>query len=145
MIQVTSMADGHFSVSDRDGNLIATFTRHRHDTSIGLRIVRDGADAYVQQRHLPEEPEARERINRIFDDTPLPAEIGRLKELHDANRRLWDEKSVTTDTSRYRDLTDGGLLRDSDMSLEVQRDIVSAKIILTLGISAGELCRLGLL
>ena len=143
-IKIITNDNGQYSVVDSQGTEVASYVRHEHDSSIGLRVHHGKYSTYIQQRHVRNEAETRERINRIFDCVGLSEEIDRLRELLAANRSLWDEKSVTTNSERYKELVDGGVLRTSDQSLESQRDIVSAKMFLRIGATTSDLCRLGL-
>lgn len=143
-IRIETNGEDHHVIKDQHDTELASYVRHENDWSIGLRIHHGKKSAYVQQRHVRNEAETRERINRIFDAVGLSEEIERLRSLHVANRALWDEKSVTTNSERYNELVHGGLLRTSDNSLESQRDIVSAKMYLLLGATTNDLCRLGL-
>ena len=143
-IRITSDDVGLHVVTDDSDLELASFTRHPDDWSIGVKLNHGKHSAYIQQRHVRTDSLARERINRIFDSVGLSEEIERLRALHAANRALWDEKSVTTDSERFRQLVHEGVLRTSDQSLEAQRDIVAAKMYLRLGVTTTDLCRLGL-
>ena len=143
-IKITSNEEGRHVVTDAHGSEVAVFTRHENDWSIGLRLYHGKHSTYIQQRHVTDDAKTRERINRIFDCVGLSEEIERLRSLYAANRALWDEKSSTTDSKRFRELNEGGLLRTSDMAVESQRDIVAAKMYLRIGATTTDLCRLGL-
>ena len=143
-IRIAPDGDGGHVITDEREVELASFTRHEGDHNTGIRLHHGKHSAYIQQRHVTGDGAMRERINRIFDSVGLSDEIDRLRTLHHANRVLWDEKSTTADSERFNELVHGGVLRTSDRSLEIQRDIVAAKMFIRLGVTVTDLCRLGL-
>lgn len=143
-IRITSDDNGHHVVTDEKGMELASFTRYPGDWTTGVKFNHGEHTATVEQRHVITDDLMHERIKRIFDDIDLSEEIKRLLNLHTVNRALWHEKSVTTDTLRYKELVQEGVLRTSDMYLEVQRGIVAAKMYLLLGVTTKDLRLLGL-
>lgn len=145
MSSITIINDGSVRhiVRNEQGIKVANFMRHENDSTISLALGEDGKANYVAQRHVPTLEATCERIERIFDATPLRDEIARLSELHSENLALWEEKNTTTARERYNSLGRHEI-PNSNRQLEAQRDIVSAKIVLHLGIQPSMLRSLGI-
>ena len=136
--------ESHYLVKDGDDTVLASFIRHPNDWSIGLKVHDVNGSAYVQQRHIRSEEEAQNRIERVFDDTSLRYEVQHLRTLYAEYKALIEEKVDTRDSKRHKELTDGGLVRAADIRVEIQRDIVTAKMQIQIGATPCELRDLGL-
>jgi len=127
--------------SGETGEVLASFVYHEEDHSTGLRF---NTGKYAALRHLPNLGEATMRLLRIFDRTSLLDETTRLKQMLREYEALQDEKETTSDRARHRELTVGRLIHRAEIALNIQQDILNAKLILATGVHPAEFSSLGI-